>query len=100
MDAKVWPWKPGDGGILAMTMKKNIPEAGRKDWTLTTCPICGAECWSTALERYAQSLDPNLRAACTECALRVGLNGGGALMAGVDLAEGPDRTAMMELTDG
>ena len=100
MNAKIWPWKPGDSGILCMPMKKNIPQADREDWSLTTCPICGAECWSTALGRYAQTLDPNLKAACTECALRAQLNHGSGLKVGVDLAVGPDSTVMMETTDG
>lgn len=100
MWCKIWPWKPGNGGVLAMPMRKNIPWADREDWSLTTCPVCGAECWSTALARYAQTMDPGLRAACTECALRAGLNSGSGLKMGVDLAAGPDSTVMMRPADG
>lgn len=71
----VTPHKPGDGGIMAMPMKQNIPE-GREDWKLVNCPICGAECWESDLARQAKAIEPELRAACTECALREGLGGG------------------------
>ena len=35
------PHEAGDGGILAMPLRDNIPDPGRDDWTLTTCPVCG-----------------------------------------------------------
>lgn len=66
---------PGDGGILAMPMKKNIP-VGHEDWKLTTCPICGADCWESDLSRQVQMMEPDLPVACTECALRAGMNKG------------------------
>lgn len=75
MKVSIAPHRLGDGGILAMPMKKNVP-VGREGWKLTTCPICGAECWESDLSRQALALEPDLRVACTECALRIGLGGG------------------------
>lgn len=68
MNIRITPHRPGDGGILAMPMKKNIP-VGREDWKLTTCPICGTECWESDLSREVQKMEPDLMVACTECAL-------------------------------
>ena len=73
VEATVTPHKVGDGGILAMPLKANIPDPQRDDWKLTTCPICGAECWETDLARWAMAAEPELRAACTTCALKAGL---------------------------
>lgn len=70
------PHKPGDGGILTMPLKANIPDPQRDDWTPATCPICGAECWQTDLARAAMAAEPDLRAACTACALKAGLSRG------------------------
>ena len=69
------PHEVGDGGILAMPLRENIPEPGRDDWKLTTCPVCGAECWETEIARQALAAEPELRAACTACALRGGRSG-------------------------
>ena len=55
---------------MTLPMKKNVPNPGHKDWVLVTCPVCGAECWESELARMAKKLQPDLRAACTECALR------------------------------
>lgn len=76
VDVAIRPHKVGDGGILAMPMKKNVP-IGHSDWELVTCPICGAECWESDLSRQAQKAEPGLRVACTECALRGGVAKGG-----------------------
>lgn len=69
------PHEAGDGGILAMPLRDNIPDPGRDDWKLTTCPVCGAECWETEIARQALAAEPELRAACTACALRGGRSG-------------------------
>lgn len=69
------PHEAGDGGILAMPLRDNIPDPGRYDWKLTTCPVCGAECWETEIARQALAAEPELRAACTACALRGGRSG-------------------------
>jgi hypothetical protein len=39
------PHEVGDGGLLLMPTRANIPDPQRDDWKPTTCPICGAECW-------------------------------------------------------
>lgn len=72
-EVSVTPHKVGDGGILAMPLKANIPNPQRDDWKLTTCPVCGSECWQTDLAREALAAEPELTAACTACALRAGL---------------------------
>ena len=35
------PHQPGDGGILTMPLRDNVPEPPTDDWQLTTCPVCG-----------------------------------------------------------
>ena len=74
-EVSITPHKVGDGGILAMPLKANIPDPQRDDWKLTTCPLCGAECWETDLARQAIKVEPDLRAACTVCALKAGTTG-------------------------
>ena len=73
-EVRVTPHKVGDGGILAMPLKDNIPEPKDPSWKLTACPICGAECWENDLARQAMAAEPDLRAACTACALKAGLS--------------------------
>lgn len=63
--------------ILAMPLKANIPDPQRDDWKLVACPICGAECWENDLARQAMAAEPELRAACTTCALKAGVTTGG-----------------------
>jgi len=75
LNVKITPHKPGDGGILAMPLRSNIPDPQRGDWKLTTCPICGSECWESDLHRETLKAEPDLRAACTMCALKAGLSG-------------------------
>ena len=60
----------GDGTILMMPTKANIPEPGWEDWKLITCPICGSECWESDLAREVLAAEPGMRAACTACALK------------------------------
>lgn len=64
------PHQPGDGGILTMPLRDNIPEPPTDDWQITTCPVCGAECWQTDTARRILTLEPNVRTACTACALK------------------------------
>lgn len=71
-EAVITPHKAGDGGIVAMITRANVPEPHGDDWKLTTCPDCGAECWETDLTRQTLAAEPALRAACTLCALKGG----------------------------
>lgn len=64
------PHQPGDGGILTMPLHDNVPEPPTDDWQLTTCPVCGAECWQTDTARRILALEPDVRTACTACALK------------------------------
>ena len=64
------PHQPGDGGILTMPLRDNIPEPPTDDWQPTTCPVCGAECWQTDTARRILALEPDVRTACTACALK------------------------------
>ena len=64
------PHEVGDGGLLLMPTRANIPDPQRDDWKPATCPICGAECWETEIHRQALAAEPGLRAVCTDCGLR------------------------------
>lgn len=64
------PHQPGDGGILTMPLRDNVPEPPTDDWQLTACPVCGAECWQTDTARRILTLEPDVRTACTACALK------------------------------
>lgn len=66
----ITPHEAGDGGILAMPLRDNVPEPAADDWQLTTCPICGEECWQSDNARQALATEPELRVACTACALK------------------------------
>ena len=53
-----------------MPLLVNVPK-GRPNWTLVTCPKCGAKCWK------ARDIDQLVReqgmiAMCTLCALKRG----------------------------
>ena len=64
------PHQHGDGGILTMPLRDNVPEPPTDDWQLTTCPVCGAECRQTDTARRILALEPDVRTACTACALK------------------------------
>lgn len=65
--------KKETGGYACMPLKGNIPQ-GKKGWKLTTCPECGEACWETPLLQSIKQSDPTLKALCTFCALRKGVN--------------------------
>lgn len=73
MEVSVTPHKVGDGGILTMPLRANVPHPKSEAWELTTCPVCGAECWLTDIAREALAAEPGLGAACTVCALKAGI---------------------------
>lgn len=66
----ITPHKIGDGGVIAMPLRANVPHPRCTAWQLTTCPICDTECWLTELARQAMAAEPELKCACTVCALR------------------------------
>ena len=69
MGFKVSPYS-GQSAIAMLPRKDNIPK-GNKDWELTTCKVCGAECWrNVPLINEAKKLNPNLREMCSECAIK------------------------------
>lgn len=70
MNVKIWPHKPGDGGIMCMPLQRNIPTSNNSRWTPASCPICGAACWETDLHRSVRAQEKDIVAYCTECALR------------------------------
>lgn len=42
MNITIKPWKPGDGGLICLPLRSNIPDASKHpDWRLVTCPSCG-----------------------------------------------------------
>jgi hypothetical protein len=77
LDAKIWPWKPGDKGFLCMPMQKNIPNPRHSDWKLVECPNCGNGCWESDQRRELLKNNLELKAMCTECALVAGIKGRG-----------------------
>ena len=54
----------------AIFKKYNVQEPPTDDWQLTTRPVCGAECWQTDTARRILALEPDVRTACTACALK------------------------------
>jgi len=75
MEVKISPWKPGDTGILCMPMQKNIPCPEHADWKLVECLKCGGGCWESDKHRELLKNNSEMKAACTECALRAGIKG-------------------------
>ena len=58
-----------------MPLKVNVPP-GRKDWKLTKCPECGAQCWELPLAEVAKA--QGAKGLCTMCALKNGRSDDGA----------------------
>jgi len=76
MNVKMWPYKPGDRGILCMPLYRNVPNPNKPDWSLTLCPKCGTDCWESDLLRETL-VNENAYALCTECALLAAQRGEG-----------------------
>lgn len=48
MNITIKPWNPGDGGLICLPLRSNIPDASKHpDWRFVTCPSCGRECWES-----------------------------------------------------
>lgn len=63
-------------GTLVLPCREDGEEPRDESWKLTTCPVCGAECWESEAARQAMAAEPELRAACTACALKAGTASG------------------------
>lgn len=76
MNITIKPWKPGDGGLICLPLRSNIPDASKHpDWRLVTCPSCGRECWEPEPARQVKAA--GAAGVCTECALRAANTPGG-----------------------
>lgn len=64
------PHKVGDGGILCLPLCKNISLPENSNWKKVHCPICGAECFQTDFAQKLLAEEPDLKTACTRCALK------------------------------
>lgn len=68
MRVAIEPRKATDrGGYYCMPLRVNVP-TGRKDWKLTKCPECGAQCWELPLAEVAKA--QGTKGLCTMCALK------------------------------
>lgn len=73
MRVTIEPRKATDrGGYYCMPLKVNVP-TGHKDWKLTKCPECGAQCWELPLAEVAKT--QGAKGLCTMCALKKGVGG-------------------------
>ena len=73
MRVSIEPRKATDrGGYYCMPLKVNVP-TGRKDWKLTKCPECGAQCWGLPLAEVSK--EQGAKGLCTMCALKKGVSG-------------------------
>lgn len=81
MRVAIEPRKATDrGGYYCMPLKVNVP-TGRKDWKLTKCPECGAQCWELPLAEVAKA--QGAKGLCTMCALKKGVSGRRTMMKSV-----------------
>lgn len=69
-DAAITPHKAGDGGILCMPRCSSVSLPDTTTWKRVPCPICGTECWLTDFAQKTLEAEPNLKTACTRCALK------------------------------
>jgi hypothetical protein len=63
---------------VCMPLVQNIPINNHSDWTKTTCPECGKECWKRPLPKELQGLrqaGKEIIEVCTHCAIRHGTRG-------------------------
>lgn len=77
MAIKIKPHKIGFTGIVCLPLCTNIPDADldirHTDWMKVECPVCGIDCWETDGHRKLMQREPNLKLACTLCALKKGV---------------------------
>ncbi len=77
MNIKISPYKSGQEGYLCHPLCNNLPDADKRhpDWRRIQCPVCGCECWESDRHRKIKEQEPMLRAACTACAVKRGMQG-------------------------
>ena len=75
MKFKITAHRVGDIGIMCLPLCSNLPDADRKhpDWKRIQCPVCETECWESDQHRESLRKEPNMRKACTLCALKGGV---------------------------
>jgi hypothetical protein len=100
MNVEVTPWA-GQPGTFCRPLKVNVPEAP-PGATLTTCPLCGVECWKLGHE--PDPLPPHMAAGCTTCALKRGRSAPAKLKEAGKVKIGhpsqPERAQIEVLMDG
>ena len=69
-DADITPHKADDGGILCMLRCSSVSLPDNTTWKRVSCPVCGTECWLTDVAQKTLEIEPNLKTACTRCALK------------------------------
>lgn len=66
--------RPGAYPIGMMPLQSHVPSPASEDWELTTCPVCGRDCWyQTKNAEILKGLCPEVKFLCTECALKAKL---------------------------
>ena len=61
-------------GVLCMPLEKHLPRNimdKHPDWKKISCPCCGKSCYESGRVRAARELFPEVKAACTICALKL-----------------------------
>lgn len=67
---------PGEYTIGLMPLRSHISPPIPEDWKLTTCPVCGRECWyQTNNAEILKGLCSEANFLCTECALKTKIGG-------------------------
>ncbi len=76
INANITPRQISDrGGILCLPLVRNFDPAEIKhpDWRIVQCPRCEADCYQSDTHRQAMAQDSSIKALCTMCALREGM---------------------------
>lgn len=72
-DANIEPQEVIDGeikGTLCMPRCSSVSMPDDTTWKRVPCPSCGTECWLTDFAQKTFETEPNLKMACTRCALK------------------------------
>ena len=65
--------KPYDGGVgvACMPTRRNVIAPASINWRLVHCPQCNSHCWESEILRELLKTNSDIKALCTECALKV-----------------------------